>query len=532
MNVNEIAFSGNIGVFEPNDSSWHKLLRMTVSENGVFAEVDTSKSMDVTTFERYLLPGFIDAHCHLLETPYYSESSSEISSVHSEDLMKRALQNTLCARNSGITALRDLGGRAFESLNVLNKLTSDLPRVVTSGCYFTWERGHAYDRGAITIRNISEFKTHIARLHACKIKFVKILHGDNGFATPLLKEMVSVAHDKGMKVSCHAYTNTAATEAVVAGADILEHVGDYDEALLTVIKKNGIIVVPTFAAAYDSTNENCADITDFNSQILQTWLTGEKTVIPKIIEKGIPFALGSDAGFYCFPMDYLHREIELLHSVFKIPMEHLTYVAFITTPQCLGMENKLGQIAPDFYADFLVYEENPLKNFAVLRSPTQVWIGGKKVVDIDVNALQARRLSESDIDNVLKYLSHSYFNCGNLDDRWTFDDLVNWFENESDYCIGVFFDKELIGFCLSHIHIEAHKVHLENVFVKEEYRHRGIARRMLKKTISHYSARSGKIRFVGLVDASNVQSQHLLNRCGFTKGAAMLWLQKNVIKND
>jgi ribosomal protein S18 acetylase RimI-like enzyme len=389
-----------------------------------------------------------------------------------------------------------------------------------------------HERGAIVIHNIHEYRRHLKTLLSNKISFVKILHDDIGFDPELLKDMISYAHDIGMKVSCHAYTNKAATEAVVAGADILEHAGDYDDTLLIAIKESGVIVVPTFATAYDSTYENCVDLTDINSGILRTWLEGEKKVIPKMLERGIPLALGSDAGFYCFPMDYLHREIELLREIFGMSMQQLLYSAFVTTPQCLCMENKLGRIAPHYYADFLVYKENPINNFAILRTPSQVWIGGNKVVDITQNVCQLRRLSSTDIMQVATFLSHDYFNCGKLNDCWSLDELVAWISNLSDYSIGAFLNEELIGFCLSHLHIESHKVHLENIFVKQEYRRRGIARQMLDEMIKYYSAMFHKVRFVGLVDTNNISSINLLKDYGFTIGSKMLWMQRNIFTDE
>ena len=529
MASKDILFSGSVGIFDPATFSWKKIHKLTISDNGTFDMVIGIECTCIdSAFDFYLLPGFLDAHCHLLETPYYSELSSEIWNISEEELISRAMCNIRVARNSGITALKDLGGRNFSSISIIKSCTNDLSRVITSGCYFTWENGHEYDRGAIVIKNIDEFEEHLQSLISHSIGFVKILHDDVGFDSMLLKNMISLAHERGMKVSCHAYTNKAATEAVAAGTDILEHVGDYDDALLTAIKDSGVIIVPTFAAAYDSTCENCADLTDINPGVLQTWLDGEKKAIPKLIEKGIPFALGSDAGFYCFPMDYLHREIMLLHDVFGLSMKQIAYAAFVTTPRCFGMENKLGRIAPHYYADFLVYGENPLKNLAILRNPSQVWIGGNKVVDLTQNDFQIRRLVVTDVNQIVTFLSHNYFNCGKLDDHWSEDDLINWVKDNSDYCTGVFLDEEMIGFCLLHHHIQSHKVHLENIFVKEEFRHRGIARRMLDETIKHYSAKHPKVRFVGLVDTGNIPSINLLKNSGFTTGTTMLWMQRNV----
>ena len=82
MSIREIGFQGSVGVFDPFTSAWKKLQKMTVYEDGTFEDVKGIESgYDDVSFDFYLLPGFIDAHCHLLETPYYSEPSSKIWNV-------------------------------------------------------------------------------------------------------------------------------------------------------------------------------------------------------------------------------------------------------------------------------------------------------------------------------------------------------------------------------------------------------------------------------------------------------------------
>jgi len=520
--------SENIGFYNALTSSWEKLVKLEINDDGIITDVKSIKSdNDDICFDVFIIPGFIDAHCHLLETPYYPEPNEDIEHISEEDLMKRAICNINVARNNGITTLKDLGGRNFLSLNISKYLSKNTPRVFTSGCYFTSKGGHVCDRGAIIINNIEEFSKHIHMLLDYNVHFVKILHGDDGFDSNLLKNMVIFAKNKGMMVSCHVYTNKAATEAVAAGVDILEHAGNYDDNLLVKIKEAGIIVVPTFAAAYDSNKDNCANISDVNATVLANWLEGEKIIIPKLIRMNIPFALGSDAGFYCFPMDYLFREIELLHNIFEISIKDILFAALITTPKCLRMEDKLGRISQGYYADFLLYRKNPLKTITMLRNPDQVWIGGEKVVDMEHNPFQLQRLLATNVNDILKYLANNYFNCGKLNDQWSEDELKNWIDNHNDYCIGTFSSGELIGFCLSHFHVESHKVHLENIFVKEEFRHRGIARKMLEDTIRFYQKNNQTIRFVGLVVDGNKPSNHLLSSCNFANGSTMIWMQRN-----
>lgn len=367
--------------YDVHKNEWYHINKLTI-DNGVFMEVESGKSTYSSDYNTYILPGFIDAHCHITETPYCIEYSEEIYNANYEELTERATMNLLCAQQAGITSVKDLGGRLFASIDIKNRLCErdDIPRIFTSGCYFTKPKGHGSGRGAVVLYDIDSFKRYLNHLVDAGIKFVKILHGENGFSLSELEKIIDWSHIKGMTVSTHAYTNNHAYEALMAGTDILEHAGNYSQLILEKIRSQGTIIVPTYVSAWDSTKENCAGIgDDVTIDILTQWFQGEKMVIPKLFEMGIDVALGTDAGFPDTPFDSLHREINLLNSDFNIPIEKILYAAYITTPKTIKMHNKLGQIRKGFFADFLCYTENPLDNIKVLKRPSQVWIRGKRV---------------------------------------------------------------------------------------------------------------------------------------------------------
>ncbi|GHU42232.1 amidohydrolase [Spirochaetia bacterium] len=367
-------------MYDAQLNKWLSVKSITITD-GKFEHINSEEcSSDIDDFDTYLIPGFIDAHCHLLESSLESEYSEQINTVDLESLVSRAKQNCIIAYKSGITSLKDLGGRGFSSIAVRDKLKPYIPtRIFTSGCYFTSPGGHCCDRGAIILNDIASFRVHIEKLVNSDVKFLKILHGDDGFNVQLLNDMIYTAHNSGMYVSCHAYTEKAANEAVNARTDTLEHAGDYSDNLLDKIKQRDIIIVPTFVAAYDSTTENSDMLNDVNGDLLQKWLSDEKKIIPKLFQKGIMVALGTDSGFPGTPCNSLIREIQLLHNEFGITTDQLMHAAFAITPKTVLMEKKLGRIKDGYYADFLCYRVNPLKNLKHLDAPYEVWINGKKV---------------------------------------------------------------------------------------------------------------------------------------------------------
>lgn len=508
--------------YDAINAKWFQLNCLEISDE-LITNISFTECVEGKKYSRFILPGLIDAHCHILEDP---------GEILLDSLSSIAFENALTAGRSGITTLKDMGGFFFKAIDIANRLNRNrLPRIFTSGCYFTSPGGHCSDHGAIVILDIAQFKLEIGRLKQNNINFCKIIHGDDGFSLRLLKEMIGFAHSKGMMVSCHAYTEKAASEAVLAGTDILEHAGDYSDWLLQQIKIHNVIIVPTYVAAVDSTPANCGVLNDVSADVLDTWLLGEKKVIPKLFENDLLVALGTDSGFLGTPCNSLIREIKLLQEHFNIPIERLLFSALIITPKTLMLDNMLGKIDQGYYADFTSYHDNPIADIDLLGHPDEVWIRGERIDGMIANFVTIRRLSKCDVKAVSLYLRHYYFDCGTIDDYWTEDELEAWISDHSDYCIGAFWADSLIGFCLTHYHKTTNKVHLENVFVVEQYRRNGVAQRLLYDVVSYYSDKSKVIRFVGMVDLDNIKSQKLLETNCFVKGRPMYWMQSN-IKNE
>ena len=512
---------GKVGLYDAENRSWFRIDSLDINNDRfdrLICSQVTPENIDV-----FLLPGFVDAHCHILENPYDEH----------RDLVSIAYINTLVAANHGITSVKDMGGYGYKTLEISHILSKyDLARIFTAGCYFTVPSGHCSERGAIEVSNIDDFKNGMKTLLYNEVKYCKIINSDDGFEYELLCQMIEYAHHYRMIVSTHAYTEKAAYEAVMAGTDILEHAGDYSNDLLDLIKEKDIIIIPTYVAASDSTPENCEGLKDVDKTVLSQWLYGENAVIPKLFEKDIKVGLGTDAGFPGTPFDSLLREIELLNTRFDIAIEDILYSAYVVTPQALGASEIIGKIKNGYLADCLVYFRNPLSGLDELKNPDQVWIAGRRIDNRAGNYVKIKRLEINHIPLISDNLRNYYFDCAELDDFWNEQELAAWISTNEDYCIGAFADNQLVGFCLTHYHMAVNKVHLENIYVCEKYRKQGVAKRLLFDIIAHYRELSkNKIRFVGLVDESNEAALSILENANFVKGHPMNWMQLNSYEN-
>lgn len=514
--------------YDVEEQKWKELLSMNI-HNGIFHSLESRNINDFTDVGEYILPGFIDAHVHILEDPYQVVSCDDIQRETFHTLWYRAFNNLNEALSVGVTSIKDLGGRYFTSIDIRDKIAEqeyNLPSFYTSGCYFSRTGGHCENRGAILIDKISEFEKYLHFLRENEIRFVKILNDEQVFSEIELQSMITMAHQYEMLVSVHCFHNDIALSAVKAGVDILEHVADYSDELLEIIKSKDVIVIPTFVSAYDSCTTSCEGLDcDISDSLLKEWYEGECKVIPKLFDRNIRVALGSDGGFLGTPCNSVIREIQLLHKYFNISIERLLHSAFITTPQTIIHNKKIGLIKQGYVADFICYEENPLINLMQLEHPIKVFVKGK---EFKINEIEYRKLVKEDAEKMCDYLTNPLFDCCNINDFWSTEELQAWFSNTKDICVGAFIGNEMIGFCLTHFHEEVHKVHLENIFVKRMYRKKGIAHNLFNYVKKTYLQIGEKVRFIGLVNQFNPKALEFLEKEDMTIGDKMIWVQLNI----
>ena len=79
---------------------------------------------------------------------------------------------------------------------------------------------------------------------------------------------------------------------------------------------------------------------------------------------GVPISFGTDAGV--FPHGDNAGEFIYMSEV-GIPSDYILQSATITNAKLLDMPDKLGQIAPGFYADIIATDDDPLENIATMR---------------------------------------------------------------------------------------------------------------------------------------------------------------------
>jgi imidazolonepropionase-like amidohydrolase len=208
----------------------------------------------------------------------------------------------------------------------------------------------------------------------------EVVDGTQTVSFEEMKAVVDAAHAAGKKVAIHSYGASGVRDAVRAGADSVEHGADVDDATLQEMVKRGTVWVPTVdhnryyidaAAEYGFAPGSEVALKDYIERNLES--------VRRAVKLGVKIGMGSDAVYSMFGQNT--RELEWLVKAGMTPAQALG--AATTTPAALlGIDDRLGRIAPGYLADIVAVDGDPTTSITSLFNGVR-WVmkAGKIVVD-------------------------------------------------------------------------------------------------------------------------------------------------------
>ncbi len=298
---------------------------------------------------------------------------------------------------AGVTTVRDLGswdGMDLAMRDLINMGEMTGPRMFVAGdglhTTFPWRKDGSLpppDLG--TADNAEEARRAVRRNIAAGIDWIKI-YGSTGSADDLtgfqtftfeeLKAAIDVAHMAGKRVAVHSYGPSGARDAVMAGAETVEHATGVDTATFAEMARRGTFYVPTidhnryYRDHHDEFGYGPEKMREFDEFIARNIESVRLAHRMKV-----RIAMGSDALFTGFGENA--RELEQFVKAGMTPAEALA-AATINGAALLGKEDELGAIAPGFLADIVAVAGDPLADVgAITRGVKWVMKDGKIMVD-------------------------------------------------------------------------------------------------------------------------------------------------------
>jgi imidazolonepropionase-like amidohydrolase len=355
-----------------------------------------------------VLPGLIDGHTHIFASgPELDEQMLK------ESLQYRTLEALVNAQRDlfvGFTTLRDLKtlGGMYGDVDVRTAINNGLvqgPRLQVSGRGFQSTGGFHPKGYSRDIPLPSMLETVDSPWDARKsvreqlmngadwIKFYatnEFTFGPDGkmvipptFTLEEVQALVEEAHDKGHKVSCHAFGGKGLHNCLAAGVDTIEHAVQLSDDDIQQFKAKGIYLVPTL---YHYQLEREHDAKKYGGHSVAEV---SEANFRRAVEAGVKIAFGTGVG--PFPHGTQTKEFEYMVKFGMTPIQVLR-AATIGNAQMMGWDAKIGSIEPGKFADFVAVCGDPLADITDLERVKFVMKGGQ-VVRNDLDSLAGKGCS-------------------------------------------------------------------------------------------------------------------------------------------
>lgn len=335
-------------------------------------------------------PGFFNCHVHILY-PVGFKFDTQFSLMEKAFYAQKHCKEYL---ESGVTFIRVVGTEENYDLQIKEAIENHViegPHMYCAGKVICMTGGHGWQEGIEADGKDACLKAVRTQLRS-GVDLIKIMAtggvmtkgvepGNAQFTVDEMKTMIEEAHKAGRKTASHAQGLQGIKNALYAGIDSIEHGCFLDDECLERMKEQNTFLVPTLCAPQciiDKGVENgvAQYMVDKTLKVKDAHVESVK----KAYEKGIPIALGTDAGT---PFNYHNNtayEMELLARL-NIPNMDILKMATINSARCVGVEKDYGSIEVGKQADLVCLNENPLENISNVRKINRVIQSGKIVVD-------------------------------------------------------------------------------------------------------------------------------------------------------
>lgn len=199
-----------------------------------------------------------------------------------------------------------------------------------------------------------------------------------------LNALVAEAAMWDRKVAAHAHGAEAIKRAVKAGVASVEHGGLVDEETVRLMTAQGTFLVPDIYTDVFILEHGAEQGLPANIMDKEKWLRGQQDVNwARTFKAGVKFAFGTDAGVY--PHGQNARQFALLVKHIGMTPADAIRTATLNAAELIGWSDKVGRLAPGYYADLIAVGGNPLTDVTELERVRWVMKGG-----IDVTASPLR----------------------------------------------------------------------------------------------------------------------------------------------
>ena len=366
----------------------NKIASVLKDTKSLSKEIKVNKTIDAK--QKTVLPGLIDAHCHI---SFDEPSSNDELFFHRRESLAAIVAgtNALKVLHSGVTSFLDADSIYDVGVDLRDAIEAGVipgPRMAVGGNALLTSVGGTAGRlipdegkrgyGAV-VRNKDEIILEIRRQIKLGVDWIKIhvsglvprqkAEGElKAWSLEELKIACDTAHELGIPVVGHCRSADSVKDSLLAGMDMILHATYMDEEGLEILVDKKIPIVPTFtfqANLIEYADEMGAS-KDYK-EIFQKEIDDNIDILQKAYKEGVPLLCGSESGFSVTPYgDWHYKELEVF--VKKLGLSPLQAIKSATKDAAVSMrkDKELGLIAEDYLADLVIIDGDPSKDVSVL----------------------------------------------------------------------------------------------------------------------------------------------------------------------
>ena len=315
----------------------------------------------------FLMPGLVDAHCHIGIGPRGPVELDEAVTQAETD------------RAAGTLLIRDCGS-PIDTRPLQDR--ADLPRIIRAGRHLARPKRYIPHLG-VELDDPNLLPDAVAEQAAYGDGWVKLV-GDwidrsAGDLAPLwpddvLTRAIKVAHEAGARVTAHVFGEDAIPGLLAAGIDCIEHGTGLSEDTIDTMAGQATALVPTLTNIenFPGIARSAGKYPAYQKHLLDLH-AGVGETVGAAIEAGVAVYAGTDAGGG-IEHGRIVDEVLALHRV------------GLSAPRALGAacwdaRRWLGWSGLEHgaQADVLVFDRDPRSDLEVLRSPARIILRGRIV---------------------------------------------------------------------------------------------------------------------------------------------------------
>ncbi len=351
---------------------------------------------------RTLMPGLIDCHVHVVASMMNLTLNAQLPDAMA---VLRSLPIMRGMLDRGFTTVRDVGGAPYALAEAVEQGLAPAPRLVVCGKALSKTGGHTDGRPRYDTHDPTRWARNFGALgrvadgvdevrRACRqelrqgAQFIKVMANGGvssptdpiawqGYSVAEMTAAVEEAQDAQTYVSAHLYTSEAIESALRCGVHSLEHCNRIDAPTARLAAAAGAVAVPTLvtyeALAQDGPALGLPPASIAKIEDVRAAGMGSLSILR---DAGVTIAFGTDL----LGETHVRQSEEFAIRSRVLPAAEVLASATTVAARLIGMEGKLGVVAPGAIADLLVVQGAPLEDAAILadhrRSILMVMKGG------------------------------------------------------------------------------------------------------------------------------------------------------------